>query len=119
MQLYKGTGCWVTLVGSLMEMPIISSTAIICIEIKKLKTDYLACLLREETENYQVVINMADANKIIKFGYPGMHLSIIGKLKLQQCLKNNIRIIAEKIDFVYASPKTEFDAMPNTMLILH
>lgn len=95
MQLYNGTGCLVFLVGSITAMPITAkkhSDAVIIVTRKRHRFENTI----DTIENYRVILNQNDAHRIIKFGFPGMTISIRGDI----CSENKAEIIAEKIDFI-------------------
>jgi hypothetical protein len=104
MHLYNGTGCLIYLIGSLTAIPVMkknNSDTIIIVTRKR------HCLenTMDKIENYRVVLNPTDAHRIMKFGFPGMTLSVRGDFRTT----NNAEIIAEKIDFIDFPSANEFD----------
>lgn len=103
MQLYNGTGCLVFLVGNVTAMPIIAkknSDAVIIVTRKRHNFENTI----DTVEHYRVVLNPNDAYRIVKFGFPGMAISIRGDLRAE----NKAEIIAEKIDFIDFPGSNEF-----------
>jgi len=119
MRLYKGTGCQVILVGSLTEIPVISSDSsvstngktVIMLERKRLILDREETFLQEQIEYYRILITNVDATRIIKFGHSGMYLAIIGDLSIDHSTAN---IVAQKVDFIHVPQNTEFVLLPDS-----
>ena|SRR3990167_4884407 len=108
MHLYNGTGCLVFLVGSLTAMPVIAKKNVDAVIIVTRKRHCFENTL-DKIENYRVILNPNDAYRIIKFGFPGMTISIRGDLRAE----NKAEIIAEKIDFIDFPNENQFDAVSN------
>ena len=111
MKLHNGTGCLVHLIGTLFIMPdepknSASKTTII-INRKRLssknKTDKL--------ENYRVILNTHDAQRILKFGFPGMLIEVHGDLLSD----DSAEIIADKIDFMNFSNGNQSQTLTKNM----
>ena len=91
MRLHEGTGCVIQLVGILQAMPTLfnQNTHTIIVNRKKPNT-------QKEISQYHIILNAHDTQRIIKFGFPGMVLTVHGDL----CTRDSAKIIAEKIDFM-------------------
>lgn len=94
MQLCNGTGCLIHLIGQLTAIPVASKkfTDISIIVSRKRYCENAT----KKTELYRVILNSDDAYRIIKFGFPGMTVSIRGDLHNNK----STEIVAEKIDFI-------------------
>ncbi|OGT33558.1 MAG: hypothetical protein A3C44_01560 [Gammaproteobacteria bacterium RIFCSPHIGHO2_02_FULL_39_13] len=96
MKLYNGTGCLVQLIGTLFSMPLVSKNnshhTTIVVNRQRVCADHKNGV----EENYHVIINQHDTQRILKFGFPGMLITIHGDFDTE----NKAAIIAEKIDFM-------------------
>ncbi|OGT44693.1 MAG: hypothetical protein A3E82_05200 [Gammaproteobacteria bacterium RIFCSPHIGHO2_12_FULL_38_11] len=99
MDLYKSTGCKIILIGYLIQVPMLQNDALdyhqyhIEVERKRLLHSHVAGMTEEKIEHYFIRVNHLDLQRIIKFGFLGMLLSVTGDL-------HSSEIIAEKIDFI-------------------
>lgn len=97
MKLYKGTGCYVKLVGALKEIPLIEMDnhgdffSTICLNIHTPE--------HNPPTQYHITVFRDSALKIRQFGFPGVYLLIEGFLTRDK----NIKIIAEKLIFLDTS----------------
>lgn len=105
MQLYNGTGCLIFLVGSLTVMPDITKKCTRAIITVTRKRHCCSKNIADKTECYRVVLNPTDTFRIMKFGFPGMTISIRGDFSTD----NKAEIIAEKIDFIELENANQFD----------
>ena len=107
MKLYKGTGCCVTLVGILTEIPSLAMNE---------RGDFVATINVHinipglvKAKQYDVIVLHDAALRIKRYGFPGLYLWIEGVLHLEKdendvnAIKQNESIIAEKIIFLDAS----------------
>lgn len=110
MNLYQETNHPVVLVGSLKEMPVMLHHAssghlmVIFLESKTSPLDHNGC--------YRVQISFTDATRILKFGYPGVCLSVSGNFSENS--HDHVDIIADQVEFVHMPKNAEFDFPPHT-----
>lgn len=109
MKLYNGTGCLVHLIGTLFMMPNVSKNKIaenlIIVNRRRI------CSKNKTTklEEYRVILNKHDTQRILKFGFPGMVIAVHGDL----ISSKNMEIIADKIEFMNYSDGNESQALSN------
>lgn len=109
MQFYNGTACLVLLVGTLVSMPETqhaSTEHYIFVNRKRI------CLKNnvDKQESYRVILSHHDMQRIQKFGFPGMLLTIQGDLRTEL----SAEIIAEKIEFMDFPSANQHQTLSNT-----
>ena len=110
MRLYKGTGCVIQLVGILQAMPTLFNQDTHSIFVNRKKPDII-----EAITQYHIIINPHDTQRILKFGFPGMVLTVHGDLHTH----DGTKIIADKIDFMNFPNDTQSQMLLNNIGVDH
>ena len=117
MQLYKGTGCQISLIGYLKSLPKYDDKThsfFIVLERKKPYFDTTRQFLQEDITWFRVLLSNSDAHHVTQHVHIGTLITVSGDLATQTLSKPSdytaamTEIIAEKIEWIPPTPTEKF-----------